>query len=71
MDSALRVSFVAALAMSLAGCGSSSTEPPPAPPEKTVFDPMTSQIEKVQKQVDALPKERKDNLDSAIESESR
>ena len=56
----------------LAGCGAG---PEPAatqePPKKTVFDPLTSQVDKVQKRADELPQERKENLDAAIDSTSQ
>lgn len=63
--------LAALVAIALSGCGATSQEPPaPAPPQKTVFDPMTRQIGRVQKLTDELPKERKDNLDTAIDADS-
>lgn len=56
----------AALAL-LAGCGSSEP-PPPAPPQKTVFDPMLQQRDKVKAMADKLPDERKEALDKAIDA---
>lgn len=56
----------------LAGCGGADESPAAQdPPKKTVFDPMTSQVERVQKRADELPQERKDNLDAAIDSTSQ
>ena len=51
----------------LAACGGGSTEPPPAPPQKTDFDPMTQQLDKVKQQAETLPDERKAALDKAID----
>ncbi len=63
----MRYVLVCLVLGALSGCGSS--EPPP-PPEKTVFDPMTSQIDKVKEQAETLPVERKGNLDDAIDADS-
>jgi hypothetical protein len=52
----------------LSGCGSS--EPPPAPLQKTVFDPMLQARDKAQNVADKLPAEHKESLDKAIDSDS-
>ena len=52
----------------LSGCGSS--EPPPPPPKKTVFDPLTDQLHKVEQKAATMPDERKADLDKQIDSGS-
>lgn len=55
----------------LAGCGSSEPPPPAPPPKKTVFDPMTRQVDEARHLAETLPGERKDTLDKAIDGDSR
>jgi hypothetical protein len=66
----LRVSAVSLAVMSILGCSSHQTPPPPAPAPKTVFDPLTQQLGRakdVQNTVDA----NADNLRKAVDSEER
>lgn len=58
--------LIVALAV-LSGCGSS--EPPP-PPKKTVFDPLTDQLHKVEQKAATMPDQRKADLDKQIDSNS-
>lgn len=61
------------MSLGLAACGggaSQSNEQAAAPPQKTALDPMMQQLERVQRQAETLPQQRKDNLDRAIESDA-
>jgi hypothetical protein len=61
----LSLAWLCGAAILLAGCGSS--EPPP---QKTVFDPMTSKVDEVKQKTDAIVDQRKGNLDQAIEADT-
>jgi hypothetical protein len=71
----LKHSTVALAILFILGCSSQSTDPPgvatpPAPPAKTVFDPLTQQVERaraVQKTVD----ENANSTRQAIDSQER
>lgn len=66
--------LVTALLGLLTSCGSaekSEPAPPPAPPKETVFDPLLQQRDRAQQAADTLPKERKENLDKAIEGDAQ
>ena len=57
----------------VASCGGASHDepPPPGPPpiDQTVFGPLVKQRDRVREQAETLPKERKENLDKAIEAD--
>ena len=62
------------LLANLAACGSANeSAPAPAatPPEKTVFDPMTRQIDRAKQLSETLPDQRKADLDKAIDPDSQ
>jgi hypothetical protein len=63
-----------ALTVLTSACGGGSGQEPAraaeAPPAETVFDPMTSQIDKAREAAETLPQERKDGLDQAIDGDS-
>jgi hypothetical protein len=67
----LKHSTVSLAILFILGCSSQSTDaPPPAPPAKTVFDPLTQQVERaraVQKTVD----ENANSTRQAIDSQER
>jgi hypothetical protein len=63
----LKISTVSLAVSFIMGC---SAPPPPAPPAKTVFDPLTQQLDKardVQKTVD----QNSDNTRKAVDNQER
>jgi hypothetical protein len=62
------------IALALLGCSSKPGAEEPAgaqaPPEATVFDPLTGALEKTRQQAETLPQQRKDDLDAAIDGGS-
>jgi hypothetical protein len=59
----------------ISGCSSGSDDSTPAEieaaePAGTVFDPMTSQLDKAREAAETLPRERKEGLDQAIDGDS-
>ena len=69
-----RLAIGLSLAM-LSACGSSVPQHapggPPDPPQHTAFDPMLQQLDRAKQAADTLPKERKENLDRAIDADER
>jgi hypothetical protein len=70
----LKVSTITLTVSFILGCSSQSADPPaaaaPAPPVKTVFDPLTQQLNRardVQKTVD----QNSDNTRKAVDSQER
>jgi hypothetical protein len=52
------------------GASSEQAAQAPAPRQETVFDPMAQQLDRAKQVADTLPKERKENLDNAIDADS-
>jgi hypothetical protein len=66
----LKISTASLAVSFILGCSPPPPTPPPAPPAKTVFDPLTQQLDKardVQKTVD----QNSDNTRKAVESQER
>ncbi len=64
------ISAISLAAMFILGCSSHQNPPPPAPPAKTVFDPLTQQLGRakdVQNTVDA----NTENMRKAVDSQER
>jgi len=64
------VSAVSLAVMSVLGCSSHQSPDPPPPPPKTVFDPLTQQLDRakaVQSTVDA----NTENMRKAVDSQER
>ena len=64
------VSAVSLAVMSILGCSSHQSPDPPPPPPKTVFDPLTQQLDRakaVQSTVDA----NTENMRKAVDSQER
>jgi hypothetical protein len=55
----------------LSACGDGGHDAAPQARKETVFDPMTQQLDRVKQQAETLPKERKDDLDRAIEADTQ
>jgi hypothetical protein len=67
---ALRLSTMWLAVLFIQGCSSSQAPDPPAPPAKTVFDPLTQQLDKargVQKTVD----QSAESTQKAVDSQER
>ena len=66
----LGVSAVSLAVLSILGCSSHQSPDPPPPPPKTVFDPLTQQLDRakaVQSTVDA----NTENMRKAVDSQER
>ena len=70
----MRYLLATLLLTAVAACGSSDkSEPAPAAtrPQKTVFDPMTRQVDRAKQLSETLPDQRKGDLDTAIDGDSQ
>jgi hypothetical protein len=71
--SIVKISSVSLAVLSILGCSSGNTPDRPPPPAKTVFDPLTQQIDRakdVQKTVDANAEATRKSVDSQEHGDS-
>ena len=64
------VSAVSLAVMSILGCSSHQSPDPPPPPPKTVFDPLTQQIDRA-KEVQSTVDANTENMRKAVDSQER